>query len=303
MKNRSKEISAFRKLLEQVAIAFRVDYPSADPDISKWKGKVIQDFQEDLRQKAGGSISEKWFYSHAKNRPAKLPRIDVLDLLSNYAGYQGWNAYLGQYMQSGVYRPKSDRKKLLWMVLTAAILIAGVYAFIPRKNTYYFCFVDADKKEAITEIAIDVIILNEEESPRYLKSDSLGCFSWTSREKYIRFIAQSPYHKNDTIYSSFSGDSDREVRLRTDDYALMLDYYSNRNVKDWKRRRAELQRLIADDALIFELLPFQLGVEIYNKEEFIQKLITPTQSLQKLEVIETAYKDGQLVKLKFRIKQ
>ncbi|MEM7380477.1 MAG: hypothetical protein AAF361_04680 [Bacteroidota bacterium] len=299
MGNTPEEINVFRKLLEQVAAVFRMEYPSTDPDISKWKGRLIQDFQEDLRQKVGGSISEKWFYSHAKNSPEKLPRIDVLDLLSKYAGYQGWNAYLGQHVQS----PKGNKKRIIWLALAALALIATVYAFIPKKNTYYFCFVDADKKEAITEIAIDVIILNDGESPSYVKSDSLGCFSWTTREKQIRFIAQSPYHKNDTIYRSFSGKSDSEVRLRTDDYALMLDYYSNRNVKDWKRRRVELQRLIADDAVIFELLPFQLGVEIYNKEEFIQKLITPTQSLQKLEVVETAYEDGQLVKLKFRIKQ
>src|SRR5690606_21652433 len=64
--------------------------PSHD-DISKWKGIDIIYFQEDLRKVAKGNISEKSFYTYFKNKPiTKVPRIDMLNLLSIYAGYASW---------------------------------------------------------------------------------------------------------------------------------------------------------------------------------------------------------------------
>ncbi|MGZ5188253.1 MAG: hypothetical protein ACXWB5_02320 [Kaistella sp.] len=65
-------------------------HPSFD-EISKWKGIDIIYFQEDLRKKAKGNISEKSFYTYFKNSPVtKLPRIDMLNILSVYAGYVSW---------------------------------------------------------------------------------------------------------------------------------------------------------------------------------------------------------------------
>ncbi len=303
MEERSGDIIAFKQLLGEVATSFCKEYPGADPEMANWKGQDIQDFQEDLRQKVKGSVSEKWFYSYVKNIPERLPRIDILNLLSKYAGYKNWNAYRNQSASfpKTIGKPRI-RKNVIALLIFLAVMFVVIYAAIPKKNTFYFCFVDADKKEPITEIAIDVILLNEKESRTYLKTDSLGCFSWSTTKDHIRFVAQSPYHKNDTIYRSISSKDNGEVRLRTDDYALMLHYYGNRNVEDWKRRRVELQKLIANDAIIFELLPHQIGVELYSKEAFINKLITPTESLQRLEIVETEYEDEKLVKIKFRIR-
>ena len=82
----------------------------------------------------------------------------------------------------------------------------------------------------------------------------------------------------------------------------MLHYYANGKVKDWKNRRKELSKIIANDATIFQVLPHRLGIEIYPKNEFINKLTTPTQSLKNIEIIESRKLNGQIVKLKFRIK-
>jgi hypothetical protein len=42
-------------------------------------------------KKAKGNISEKSFYTYFKTSPVtKLPRIDMLNLLSIYAGYDSW---------------------------------------------------------------------------------------------------------------------------------------------------------------------------------------------------------------------
>lgn len=80
---------------EQLKLEVQAEYlknhhPSFD-DISKWKGIDIIYFQEDLRRKAKGNISEKSFYTYFKSNPTtKLPRIDMLNLLAIYADYQSW---------------------------------------------------------------------------------------------------------------------------------------------------------------------------------------------------------------------
>ena len=161
---------------------------------------------------------------------------------------------------------------------------------------------DQDRNQPVTKTPIDIIILNDRESPFYSKSDSLGCFTWKTKDDYIRFVVQSPYHKTDTIYRIASSNNTENLQIKTDDYALMLYYYVNGKVKDWQNRRKELSRIIADNAIIFEVLPYRLGIEMYTKKEFIDKLTTPTQSLKNIEIIESKKSNEQIVKLKFRIK-
>jgi hypothetical protein len=58
-----------------------------------WSLNDIRDFQADLESVCKSSVSEKWFYTHLKNESDKLPRIDVLNLLSCYCGYKNWDAF------------------------------------------------------------------------------------------------------------------------------------------------------------------------------------------------------------------
>ena len=68
-------------------------YPGIDPEISNWKGQEITDFQEELIKRVNGQLSEKWFYTHMKGESESLPRIDVLNMLSQYAGYNNWQDF------------------------------------------------------------------------------------------------------------------------------------------------------------------------------------------------------------------
>ena len=81
----------FEQLKTEVQNQYLADHTPSFEDISKWKGIDIIYFQEDLRKKAKGNISEKSFYTYFKNSPVtKLPRIDMLNILSVYAGYMSW---------------------------------------------------------------------------------------------------------------------------------------------------------------------------------------------------------------------
>ncbi|MGV8915602.1 MAG: hypothetical protein ACOH1X_09170 [Kaistella sp.] len=81
----------FEKLKSEVQTQYLENHTPSFDDISKWKGIDIIYFQEDLRKIAKGNISEKSFYTYFKNSPVtKLPRIDMLNILSIYAGYVSW---------------------------------------------------------------------------------------------------------------------------------------------------------------------------------------------------------------------
>ncbi len=92
----------FEQLKKDVQAQYLKEYTPSYDDISKWKGIDIIYFQEDLRKKAKGNISEKSFYTYFKNSPVtKLPRIDMLNLLSIYAGYDSWYEFKKQHLFAG----------------------------------------------------------------------------------------------------------------------------------------------------------------------------------------------------------
>jgi hypothetical protein len=81
----------FEQLKQEIQAEYLKNHHPSFDDISKWKGIDIIYFQEDLRRKAKGNISEKSFYTYFKSNPTtKLPRIDMLNLLSMYVDYQSW---------------------------------------------------------------------------------------------------------------------------------------------------------------------------------------------------------------------
>ena len=81
----------FEQLKSEVQARYLENHIPSDDNIANWKGIDIIYFQEDLRKQTKANISEKSFYTYFKASPVlKLPRIDILNLLSNYAGYISW---------------------------------------------------------------------------------------------------------------------------------------------------------------------------------------------------------------------
>ncbi|MBO6183259.1 MAG: hypothetical protein J6O88_01025 [Chryseobacterium sp.] len=92
----------FEQLKKDVQAQYLKEYTPSYDEISKWKGIDIIYFQEDLRKKAKGNISEKSFYTYFKSSPvSKLPRIDMLNLLSIYAGYASWYDFKKNHLFAG----------------------------------------------------------------------------------------------------------------------------------------------------------------------------------------------------------
>jgi hypothetical protein len=169
----------------------------------------------------------------------------------------------------------------------------------PNENKFQFCFIDDNTNQHI-ETPIEIIVLRKKESPFYTSTDNNGCFNWKTTDKYIKAIIKSPYHKTDTLYRHINHKGKESIKLITDDYALMIHYYSTSNVKDWRKRRSHLKNIIDSKAIIYQVYDNNIGIELYSKIDFINKLTLPTRSLKNIDIIETKYTNGKISSLKFK---
>ena len=122
-----KEKKYFELLKQKIVVMMQLSYPGINPSISDWKGQELTDFQEDLRIKVNANISEKWFYTHMKSTHTALPRIDMLNFLSRYAGYSNWDDFVFKN------RPEENVQQLsqpntyryFYLIPLLAILVLG----------------------------------------------------------------------------------------------------------------------------------------------------------------------------------
>jgi hypothetical protein len=306
---KSKDIQAFELLKQKIAERMQQTYPGMNPSISAWKGQEISDFQEELLQKVNAHISEKWFYSHVKSEKDTLPRIDMLNLLSKYAGYSNWDDFRfknpGQETAVTNTLKKANRYFIYVPLLVLGIL--GIMFFLFKMistKDYQFHFYDADTREPVTNNIIEVNVLKEGESPVSYLCSADGSFILKTDKVNVHFVVKSPLYQTDTIIRILDKfHRDEIVQLHPNNYAMMIQYFSTMNVKDWQRRRDQLNLMIADSAMIYQVYEESVGVELYNKWEFINKLTLPSTGLKDIEILDTRYQGDKITLIRFKQKE
>lgn len=305
-----RDLQIFEILKQKIVERMQQSYPGINPTIAEWKGQEIVDFQEELLIKVNAHISEKWFYNHFKTEKANLPRIDILNLLSRYADYANWDDFRFKHSTtSQVLGKVMVANRYFIYVPAATLLILGVLFILFRflsSREYRFSFYDADTAEPITNCIINVNVLSDNESPVSYLCQNDGSFTLKTSQAGIRFIVESPYYHTDTIVRTLNKFNTNEtVKLRPDYYALMIKYFSGSRVDDWQKRRDQLNLIISDSAMIYQVHKSSepLGVELYNKWEFIDKLSLPSSGLRAIEIFDTRYDDDKICLIRFRQKE
>ncbi|MHC6197832.1 hypothetical protein [Elizabethkingia miricola] len=356
------ELLHFEQLKSEVQAKYLENHTPSYDEISKWKGIDIIYFQEDLRKNAKGNISEKSFYTYFKTSPtAKLPRIDMLNILSIYAGYSSWYDFkknhafaeelllenennLSETKESQVEIPSEEEykapvisekesspvtqpqslpevstsnskpaskpiiskvKKYLWIGISAvlAIFVAALtFADSLFTKTYTFKFTDADRSQPVQN-EVEIKVLKAGESPLTYRVKPNEAFVYPTKDKTLKMVISSVFYRTDTIIRNLENAPETEViQLKPNEYNMML--YSYSRSKDFKSRRAQLENLISNDAVIYQVFDNQyFNVETMSKQRYINFLSLPTTSLENLDVIETKISsNGKIVLIKFRIR-
>lgn len=352
------EFLHFQSLKKAVQDKYLETHSPAYDDISKWKGIDIIYFQEDLRQKAKGNISEKTFYTYFKNNSQeKIPRIDMLNILSVYSGFNSWSEFKKknpiaatgeettavEVSEPAIEEPsekvsveqiqnpitenppvsidnqafdeinkninfKSQEQNFLkrysWLGISA-FLFAIVLILVFYDNLFYkkytYAFIDADRNSSIKG-ELDVKIIRENESPILFKVKPNSPFVYETKSKSLKMIISSPFYKAEEITRDLTNAPDTEnIELKPNEYAVQLYYYS-KSIKDFKKKTQQLNRLISDNALIYQVVDSDIyGIETLDKQKYISLVTLPTTSLENLEVIDSQMKNGKIVMIKFKI--
>jgi hypothetical protein len=193
----------FSLLKKEIAATMMHSYRGVDPEISNWKGQEITDFQEELRIKVKGQLSEKWFYTHMKSNNSSLPRIDVLNMLSRYAGHVNWQNF--RHKMAGMMPVEGKQGKslsvLIKIPLLFIIIMALLFIIIKMINTqnYHFTFIDSDTGEPVPDANLRVDLLMDSEHPMHILSDGNGGIMVRTNKDKIRMIVKTPYYLTDTI--------------------------------------------------------------------------------------------------------
>ncbi len=299
----------FSLLKREIAAKMMQSYPGADPDISKWKGQVITDFQEDLLIKVKGRLSEKWFYTHFKTFNPSLPRVDLLNMLSKYAGYENWDDFRFKnsdkiHLKRAIGAPDKTPVRIILILLIAVILL-GLLSRIKFTSNHSFTFIDADTGEPIRNNRIQVDLIRNNESPVSYFCNENGSLVLRTNENLVKMVVRASYYLEDTIIRVLKKfERVEQIKLRADIYSLLIRYYSQNDAESWMNKRQQLDRMISEDAMIYQV-PDQrelTGMEIYNKWEFIDKLTIPSSRLRGIEIINARYQDGKIVILRIRNK-
>jgi len=303
-----QEHSSFLALRKQVESTFVEGHPHCILPIDQWKGQWIVDFQEDLLAKVQGRVSEKWFYTwFRQGEIGKLPRIDMLNLLSRYAGSENW----ADFISKTPHPPASEKKQLSpsyrkwWLgfgAASVAILLATLLlGFGNGKVKYELNFLDAFTRSPL-EYAPDASYQRDGEKWKALSLvESQTHLVGRSGEK-VKLAVSGGYCQTDTINLKLPEEEGAiEILVQPDDYAIMIHIFSRSDIKDWRARREKLNRMVAEEAEIFQVDPLdQLGMEMYNKEEFINQLTMPVQGLKDIQILETRRNlEGKIQSLRF----
>ena len=284
------DIAVFYELKKSVLEHYKKRYPYFDGNWKSFSSQDILNLIDDVQVQTKCSVSEKWIYTHLKPETnEKLPRKDLLDIFSQYVGKNSWDEYKYSFSSQSQevkrlgFKNKSQEKRY-WFLGILLVLFLG-FIFWKLQPQYNNTTKTIQLKEQYTNEQIDT-----KTTKAFVIEDSIAIEIPIENSKIevkdnAKIIVKNPLYKDKEVNLEQHPQTST-VLLEPNDYASILQGFIKSDIKDWKTRKMQLQKILHDNVEVIVMLKNNLGAEYFNKEEFSQKLIIPTASLKKMQIVE-----------------
>jgi hypothetical protein len=289
-------IDVFHRLKNDVLLTYQKQYPYFEGNWKTFSSQDIQNLIDLIAVQVKQTVSEKWIYTHLKvETNDKLPRKDMLDILSQLVGYSGWDEYVFKWKQEvvpNVVQPKRNYNVVFSLGFIGLFLIGFFsYRYLNREEVQTIEVKNAFTEEQINSEEVKVVMIeNNVETPIEMVDSKIQI---TTKDS-AKIVLKSPYYKDKTIV--VRKENSNAITLQPDDYAMMLKGFMKSDIKDWETRKEQLQKILADDLEVLVMLKNDLGIEYFNKQEFSEKLIVPSVALKRMKVIDIQSNDKDEIK-------
>lgn len=297
------ELEQFQELKDKVLLKYQEQYPFFQGTWKTFSSQDIQNLIGLIEVQCKQTISEKWIYTHLKRETnSKIPRKDMLNILSQFVGYSGWDEFTFEEKVSLSKDSKevTKSKTKFWFALLLLIFgIAIAFLFLYKKEAPKPKDIELNNEftnEKVNSNEVKVYEVNDSVSkPLEVKE---GKVQVSNEDKKTKLVIKSPFYKTKTVDLNANGEvsESNKIDLKPDDYAMMLKAFMSSDIKDWKTRKEQLDKILSDNLEVMVMLKDNLGAEYFNKTEFSQKLIIPTASLRKMKIIEIEKETNQKIK-------
>lgn len=284
------QIENFYQLKQSVLKQYQNSYPYF---VGNWKTFGSQDILNlitDIQQKTKQTVSEKWIYTHLKPETnQKIPRLDMLDILSVYVGHSGWNEFVftenkkivsNKNQTTKNFKKPSKQKIILFVVAILVPLILVCFWQFSSQNQQKIELKNSFTKDTINKSEVKAFSIEDSvEKPLEIKNGEITV------TKNTKVVIKSPFYQDKKITIQ-PNENQQTVELNPNDYAMMLKAFMKSDIKDWQTRKTQINKILSDDLEVMVMLQNNLGAEYFNKTEFSQKIIIPTAALKQMKIVE-----------------
>ena len=277
------DLEFFYQLKKSVLEQYQNSYPYFNGSWKSFSSQDILNLIDDIQLKTKQTVSEKWMYTHLKPETnQKLPRKDMLDILSVYVGKSGWDEFVfnGNIKDNNNVKSGFSKKIGIWVMFFGVLIACFLIWKYAQKEEQILEFKNSFTKDSIAKEEVKAYVVEDTlEKQIDIQSPILNL------KKETKIVIKSPLYipKEITILPN---EPITRIELNPNDYAMMLKAFMKSDIKDWQTRKAQLQKILSDNLEVMVMLPNNLGAEYFNKQEFSQKVILPTASLKKLKIVE-----------------
>ena len=215
-------LNVFYQLKNDVLLTYQKQYPYFEGTWKTFSSQDIQNLIDLIAVQVKQTVSEKWIYTHLKvETNDKLPRKDMLDILSQFVGYSGWDEYVFKWKQEVVpiVAQRKRNNKVVFSVGFIGLFLMGflIYRYLNREEVQTIPVKNAFTEEQINSEEVKAVMIeNDVETPIEIVDSKIQI---TAKES-AKIVLKSPYYKDKTIV--VGKENSNTISLQPDDYAMML---------------------------------------------------------------------------------